>query len=151
MSVLVIVSCGKSKIWDKFPNAGQTKAKNAYISGYFKWNRRYAEKFSDRWMILSAKYGFIEPDFIIPENYNVSFLHPSTNPISIAELRKQIKEKGLDRFDKIVVLGGSKYVDIVRKAFQGYDVEVVAPTLGLPLGKAMSLVKNAVLSSNSLH
>jgi len=151
VSVLIIVSCGRRKIWSKFPDAGPTKAKDVYISGYFRWNRRYAERFGDGWVILSAKYGFIDPDFVIPEDYNVTFYDPSTGPVSISELRRQVKAKGLYKFDKIVVLGGTAYCDIVSAAFQGYGVEVIKPLAGLPLGKAMSMVKNAVLSNRPLH
>ena len=151
MSVLVVVSCGARKIWSVNPNAGPTKAKDVYISGYFRWNRRYAERFGDRWVILSAKYGFIDPDFVIPEDYNVTFNDPSTKPISIGELRRQVKEKELYKFDKVVVLGGTTYCYIVSAAFQGYGVEVIKPLAGLPLGKAMSMVKNAVLNNRPLH
>jgi hypothetical protein len=34
---------------------------------------QYAERFGDGWMALSAKYGFIAPDFIIAELFEVPF------------------------------------------------------------------------------
>jgi len=43
-STLVIVPCGRSKIWDKNPDAGPTVAKDAYAGSPFKVNRRYAER-----------------------------------------------------------------------------------------------------------
>jgi hypothetical protein len=144
LKVLIVVSCGRSKIWKINPNAGPTLAKHAYIGAPFKVNKEYAEKFADRWVILSAKYGFIDPDFVIPENYDVTFKRPKTNPISVGRLKEQVAEKELDRFDKVVVLGGRDYVDVVSKAFKRFGVKVVAPTLGLPLGKAMTKVKEAI-------
>jgi len=141
---LVIVACGARKIWDDNPNAGPTPAKDAYTGAPFKVNRRYAETFSDKWVILSAKYGFINPAFIIPENYNVTFKKPSTNPVSIDALKKQIIEMGLDKYDKIVVLGGKEYVNAVTKAFEEYNVKIEAPLKDLPLGKAMKKVKEAL-------
>ncbi len=144
MPVLVIVSCGKRKVWDRHPTVGPVRAKDAYIGAPFKVNRRYAEKFADRWVILSAKYGFIDPDFVIPGNYSVTFRDPRTNPISVESLVEQIRRKGLDKFDKVVVLGGRDYVNVVREAFKGFDVRVAAPTLGLPLGEAMRRVKRAI-------
>ena len=144
MSVLVVVSCGMRKIWDANSSAGPTPARNAYVGAPFKVNREYAEKFADRWVILSAKYGFIDPDFIIPENYNVTFKRPKTHPISVHDLRRQIIEKGLSKFSKVVVLGGRDYVDVTRRAFEGFKVTIVAPTLGLPIGKAMSRVRKAI-------
>ena len=77
---LVIIACGAKKIWDNNPDAGSTSAKDACTGAPFRVNRRYAETFGDRWVILSAKYGFIDPDFIIPENYNVTFKKPKDKP-----------------------------------------------------------------------
>jgi len=148
VSVLVIVSCGRKKIWDRHPTMGPVQAKDAYIGPPFKINKRYAEKFADRWIILSAKYGFIDPDFVIPENYNVTFKDPRTNPISVGKLIEQIREKGLDKFDKIIILGGKDYANIVRKAFEKFNVKIIAPTLGLRLGEAMSKVKKAVKNNS---
>src|SRR5439155_5061255 len=47
-----------------------------YVNPYFKDNRRYAETFSDVWLILSAKYGFLKPSFVIPGAYEVTFKRP---------------------------------------------------------------------------
>jgi len=63
--LLVIVPCGQAKVWKKEPNHGPIKAKFAYKSSPFAVNRKFAEKFSDKWVILSAKYGFIDPDFVM--------------------------------------------------------------------------------------
>ena len=83
MKSLVVVPSGRRKIWDMKENARPTIAKNVYTGPIFKVNREYAETFSDKWVILSPKYGFIEPDFIIPEDYNVNFNDPKTEAISL--------------------------------------------------------------------
>lgn len=54
VSTLVVVPCGKRKIWDKYPSAGPTKAEDVYIGAPFKVNREYAEKYGSRWVVLSA-------------------------------------------------------------------------------------------------
>lgn len=144
MCALVVVPCGKRKIWDRYPTAGPTKAKDVYIGTPFKVNREYAEKYSDRWIVLSAKYGFIDPDFIIPRNYNVTFKDPLTNPISVIELKEQIKQKALDTFDTVVVLGGHDYAGVVNIAFSDLEVTIKRPVAGLPLGRAMSVVRRAI-------
>jgi hypothetical protein len=138
--ILVIVPCGKSKIWSKFPKIKATKAEEAYVGVPFKVNKAFAKKFADEWVILSAKYGFVEPTFVIPENYDVSFNDPKTNPIGLGELKGQVKEKGLENFDIVIALGGKNYTEIVKEVFVGY-AKVIAPTEGLPIGKAMKLVK----------
>jgi hypothetical protein len=91
---LVIVPCGQSKIWDRYPNAGPVAARNAYTGPLFRVNREYAEKFGDRWVVLSAKYGFISPDFVIPGPYEVTFKKKRTNPILVSILGEQVSDQG---------------------------------------------------------
>ena len=144
MCTLVVVPCGKRKIWDRNPTAGPTKAKDAYIGAPFKVNREYAEKYGDRWIILSAKYGFIDPYFMIPRNYNVTFKDASTDPIGVMKLKEQITHKTLDTFDTVVVLGGLDYADVVSLAFSDIEVKIKTPVAGLPLGRAMGVVRRAI-------
>jgi len=120
-----------------------------YVGAPFKVNRKYAEKFADRRVILSAKYGFIDLDFIIPGNYNVTFKKLKTQPVSVGELRRQIVEKGLNNFSKIVVLGGRDYINVTKSAFKGFKVTIIAPTLRLPIGKTMKKVKKAIQRGSS--
>ncbi|MCD6241576.1 hypothetical protein J7K27_08745 [Candidatus Bathyarchaeota archaeon] len=140
----MVVSCGKKKVWNLKPSAGPTAARNAYVGAPFRVNKKYAERFADRWVILSAKYGFIDPDFVIPENYDATFKDPSTNPVGIDRLRQQVKGMELHKFDKVIVLGGKVYCAVCIKAFEGFNVKIIAPTLGLPLGKAMQKVREAI-------
>lgn len=150
MSTLVVVAGGKKKIWKTRPGLGPTKARQAYRGGPFNANREYAEKFADRWVVLSAKYGFLDPDSIIPSNYDVTFKDPSTNPINVSQLKNQIKQKHLDTFGTIVVLGGQDYADIVSNAFSHLEVNIKKPLAGLKLGYALQKVKNAVDNSRPL-
>jgi hypothetical protein len=119
---LVIVSCGARKIWDKYPSAGPTLTRNAYTSPVFSVSREYAEMFGAKWLILSAKYGFIEPEFLIPANYNVRMGDPGS--ISPSELRAQVKDKGLAKFKDVDVLGSLDYFYAVQAAFKETDAEV---------------------------
>jgi hypothetical protein len=140
---LVIVPCGRSKIWSKNPHLGPIPARDAYTGAPFKVNREYAEKMSDRWIVLSAKYGFIEPGELI-EQYEVTFKRMKTNPVSVATLRKQANDLGLHDFATVIVLGGTEYRKVVAEAFAGTDVELEFPFAGLPLGKAMQSAKRAI-------
>ena len=142
--VLVVVPCGKAKIWDREPGRGPTAARDAYAGGPFKLNRAYAERFADRWIILSAKYGFLVPDHTIPGPYEVSFLKPASGPVSVATLRTQVTAIGLDRFPVVVGLGGAAYRAAVAKAFAGTGARLVFPFAGLPVGYAMQAAKRAV-------
>jgi hypothetical protein len=104
-------------------------------------NREHAELCSDRWVILSAKYGFIDPDFIIPSNYDVTFGDPSTNPVATEDLVRQAKDMALDRFNKVVVLGNRDYSDRVRATLTGVGCEIVSPRVGLSTCLANAKIK----------
>ena len=140
MATLAVVQCGASKIWKKNRNAGSVPAKNAYVSGYFRNNRAYAERFADRWFILSAKYGFLDPGKRIC-SYNVSFLKPRSRPISLAKLQAQVNARRLSRYRKVIVLGGSLYADKVEEAFGGTKCRVYRPFDGL---KGIGYIQHAV-------
>jgi len=142
MRTLVVVPCGKAKIWKNNPYAGPTKARDAYTGSPFKVNREYAERFADKWVILSAKHGFIEPDFVIPEDYNVTFGDQSPYPISIESLREQARR--MEGFEYVVALGSNEYAERVKSTFQGTGMEALTPTAGLQIGKAMGKVKDAI-------
>jgi hypothetical protein len=81
--MLVAVPCRLCKIWDREPERGSVAATVAYTLRPFRLNRQYAERFGDAWVVLSAKYGFIAPDFMIPGPDEVSFKYPARNPISV--------------------------------------------------------------------
>lgn len=141
---LVIVPCGQSKVWDGAPGRGPVAARDAYTGAPFKVNREYAERFGDRWVILSAKYGFIAPDFQIPGPYNVTFKRKETAPVAHQVLVHQVRESGLDRVDTVIGLGGKEYRAAIEVAFRGTKARLLFPFAGLPLGKGMSAVKAAV-------
>jgi hypothetical protein len=140
----VIVSCVSKKIWDIEPDAPQRwPAGTAYAGAYFTKNRLYAMSFGEAWCILSAKFGLMLPEDEI-ENYNVTFKHRrNTELVTLSELSKQVKEKGLSRYRTIQVLGGREYVDKVVAAFAGSGVQIQAPLAGLRIGETMHAVQAA--------
>lgn len=142
--LLVIVPCGQKKIWDRYPNTGATPARDSYTGPPFKINREYAERFGERWMVLSAKYGLIWPDFLIPGPYNVTFKDPSSEPVPNSVLVRQVREQALDRFKEVVGLGGKEYCAAVRGAFASSNTKLRFPFSGLPIGKMMGATKRAV-------
>ena len=119
MKTLCIIPCGKTKIWDKYPNQGPTCAKEVYIGPFSTKCKEYAEIFyPDDWCILSAKYGFLFPDDIVPGPYDVSFNSKKSNPISLQDLSKQIKDKNINKYEVLVVLGGKNYNIIIKNILE---------------------------------
>jgi hypothetical protein len=140
---LVVVPCGVVKIWDREPGRGPIPAREAYIGAPFVVNRAYAERHGNAWVILSAKYGFVAPDDLIPGPYNVTFKRRSPELVPVATLREQVHARGLDRYETVIGLGGRKYQAAVRAAFEGVPVSLAFPFTGLPIGKMMQAVGRA--------
>jgi hypothetical protein len=149
-STLCLIPCGQRKIWDRYPRHGPAAARDAYTSTPFALNRAYAERFADAWLILSARYGFIPPDFPIPGPYNVTFKRPQTQPIDLDILREQVHCLKLSRHADVVVLGGAAYRHAVQHAFAGTASRLSFPTAGLPIGKAMQAIRRALDSGTPL-
>lgn len=144
---LIVVPCGRRKVWDRSPGLGACQARDVYTGPAFRQNRRYAERSAPAsWIILSAKYGLISPDYVIPGPYDVTFKDPSTGPATIDVLQAQIRDQRLDRYAYVIALGSRAYRDIVTVSFQPYGTAIVAPFAGLGIGKYLQAVKQAALS-----
>ena len=144
MKSLCIIPCGSKKIWDINPNAGPTKARNVYVGPFAKKCQQYAETFyPGAWCILSAKYGFLFPDDKVPGPYNVTFNKKATNPINNDNLKQQVKNKGLDKYERIVVLGGKNYTERIMKIFN--DKDIMTPLSGCKgIGYMMQKLNKAI-------
>jgi len=119
-----------------------------YIGPFAKKCREYAMRFyPSSWCILSAKYGFLFPNDIVPGLYNVRFNDRKTNPITTKELSAQVKEKELDSYGQIVILGGKNYVEMANKVFS--SKEILTPLsdckgIGYMMGKLNDAIKKGV-------
>ena len=142
--VLVIVPCGLSKVWDKNPQAGPTATSLTYTGPPFRLNKQYAERYGDSWVILSAKYGFIPPDFIIPGPYDVTFKRKSTNPVALEVLTEQVPRMGLNGFEVVIGLDGKEYRSVIEHAFGSSGAELRFPFAGLDIMKMMRATKIAL-------
>jgi len=119
-----------------------------YVGPFAKKCREYATRFYlSSWCILSAKYGFLLPNYIVPGPYNVSFNDWKTNPITIKELSVQVKEKVLGNHERIVILGGKNYVEMANEVFS--SKEILSPLsdckgIGYMMGKLNDSIKRGV-------
>lgn len=103
---LIIVCCTREKVWDYDPTAPDfVPAKYAYKGEKFirflKWAEdNKIEKKGFYWLILSGKYGFVEPWHPI-SRYDVNLNDPEKayHPISDDTLKNQVKQKRYWRKD----------------------------------------------------
>ena len=97
-NTLFIVSCTPDKIWEYGPTAPDfVPARYAYKGKRFlkflKWaEENEIEKKGFYWVVLSGKYGFVEPWHPI-SRYDVNLSNPNHYPISDETLRKQVSQR----------------------------------------------------------
>ncbi|WP_164669246.1 DUF6884 domain-containing protein [Virgibacillus doumboii] len=151
MKQLSIIPCGRKKIWDKHPDIGEVPAKDAYIGTLHNYCQSYAEKFTDQWVILSAKHGFLLSDDIVDGNYDVAFGQKSDEIITFDRLKEQIHQKQLDQFDKLVILTGNKYKRVIDGCFDD-SMPRTFPLLQYGgIGYIIQALKQSVENNRPLH
>jgi hypothetical protein len=149
MKSICIISCGKKKIWDKNPEAGPVKAENLYTGPFTRKCIEYAKKADfDSWCILSAKYGFLFPYEVVQGQYSECFHRKKSDPITLDELSLQIASKELDKYEKIVILGGNYYTLLIKKLFD--EKKVYNPLYGCKgIGHMMKKLNGLIDTSSS--
>ena len=135
-TTLFMVACTRTKIWSEDPNAPPyIPARYAYrgksFTDFVGWLEAKKETKSFRWLILSAKYGYIEPWHPIG-NYDVTFDDEKTGPISDGTLYSQVMYQKrwknnipLKNFKTAICFGSKTYLEKVRKSFRDTDVQIV--------------------------
>lgn len=120
---LGVVACSKRKIWDEEELVGGAIARRTYRGTLFRLASEFADKHTDRWVILSGLHGFLNPDSRVPGPYN-NRLPAKLRHAQIVKLRQQVIQKGLHKFDRVTVFGGAAYHRAVIGAFSPFGVEV---------------------------
>lgn len=132
-TTLHVISCSQNKAWqDGAVTERYLRAKEAYRGGEITEWVRNPESLTARWLILSAKYGFIEPDHPI-SNYDVTFNDSTTGPITDSSLQGQVDHQTrwddgihLRSFKRVVVHGSGAYLKKTRDAFASTGAKVLA-------------------------
>ena len=149
---LIIIPCGKQKIWHSDPKLGSIAAKEAYTSYLFKVYREYAETFGAEWRILSAKYGITHPDQLI-QNYDCRFDASYLDPKQWWRLEEMaVQARALPACERLVLLGGKLYRCVLRKVFSGIYLpsEILEPFAGCNLPTTIRALRIALATRRSL-
>ena len=124
-----IIPCSKEKIWDIEPNVGAVPANKAYRSAFHRYAEAYAKKHCTHTLILSAKYGLMEPNFLIDGPYDVTFSREEDPCISLLELQKQANR--YRKAHSIVVLCPQKYASRLELVFSRLGTNLYFPLRGI--------------------
>lgn len=138
---LVTPSCRRA--WEK-GEFSPTRAGDAYTGCFSKKCQSYAERFyPGAWCVLDARHGFMYPDEVIRRAHSACLYRPWTEPLTLEELKAQVKKRKLDRFERITVLGGRRFIILVEDAFPGKRVR--APLAGVGgIGEMMHALNEAM-------
>ena len=134
---IALVSCVKRKL------SRAAAARDLYTSALFIGLRHYAERHSDRWFILSAKHGLVEPSRII-EPYEQT-LNKMTR-----HAREEWAQHVCSELDSILpkradvlLLAGQRYREDIEKFLLKRGHTIAVPLRGLSLGRQLAWLKRA--------
>lgn len=142
-TVLCLVSCVSRKRLSPAP------AKALYISDWFIKARQVVKMEGWRWLILSAKYGLVDPDRQI-EPYEKTL-----NNMSTVERRSwssevwRALERHLDGVRTVVFLAGQKYREDLEWRLRGRGIEVQVPMEGLRIGEQLACLNRWLTRSTA--
>ncbi len=135
MDTLYILPCSKTKIWDIMSAPAEVPAHNVYKGQLFLKGKSVVNDNKGQFLILSAKYGFVEPEDML-SNYNVTF---KTKKPDFDFLKAHLSPKW-HNVNFVIVLGGSVYADVVRRVFT--KSEIILPLYGLSIGRMLQALNN---------
>ena len=134
MTRIGLVGCVKKKLDRPVP------AKDLYVSPLFLGRRQYVERYCDRWFILSAKHGVLDPDAVIDPYDETLKDRPS-------EVRRRWTQSVLAALDEqigdfvgtaVEIHAGAEYRDHgLMDGLRDRGASVEVPTAGLRLGEQL--------------
>jgi len=138
MADVYLVACAKTK---------QTRASSAqdmYISPLFTKARHLARLRADRWYILSAKYGLLDPSRLI-EPYEETLKRMSGQGQRDWADRVLLALKAvIQPGDKVVLLAGCNYRKLLISDLRRMGCTVECPLEGLPIGCQLKWLNDTI-------
>jgi len=135
---ICLVSCVSKKLPQPAP------AQELYVSALFEKSRKYAQKYADRWYILSAKHDLVAPDQVIaPYDETLNDMRKADRDAWARKVLAQLS-KVTEPGDTLVFLAGKRYTHgiVPELKRRGYWVE--EPMEGLPIGKRLRWLNNKI-------
>jgi hypothetical protein len=135
MERIAFVSCVKTKR----PTA--TAAGDLYQSPLFRGLRAYAEAHADRWYILSAEHGILEPSTVIEPYERTLNNMAKAQRISWWERVQRQLEDILPPAAQVMLLAGVRYRENIEPYLTSRGYEVMVPLVGLSQGRQLQWLK----------
>ncbi len=131
-SGLYLVSCVNKKA------PISRRAKNLYISPWFSKAKTYVETTKQRWFILSAKYGLVEPNCKInPYDKSMNSMPTIERQEWAVDVFRELRLHIAD-IDTIYFLAGQRYREfLVPKLRDCDELNICVPMEGLRIGEQL--------------
>jgi hypothetical protein len=115
-------------------------AEDLYNSDLFYKSRRFAQANFDSWLILSAKHGLLQPDYLIePYDQNLNSLSKVDRLALAKTVMKQASKLSLEQ-SQVTSICGEDYEDLLAEAGIKFQQR---RDFALPIGKKLSSLKKA--------
>lgn len=133
---VTLVACVSLKLETAAPAA------QLYISDWFKKACIYAENAGDRWFILSALYGLVEPEQTIePYNFTLNGQRKAERDSWAQRIANDIRRRVPPK-SRIIILAGENYrAGLMPLLKDDFSIEV--PMVGLGIGQQLAFLKEA--------
>lgn len=119
---------------------GSRPARDLYTSALFRGRRGYVERVCDRWWILSALHGLVDPEAVLaPYDVTLTGASVAQRRAWSARVLSQLRGVGdLGAGDVVEIHAGADYRDYgLVEGLRTQGVDVVVPTEGLRLGEQL--------------
>lgn len=133
----ILVSCVGEKLDRAAP------AKDLYQSQWFKLARKYAEQRGDRWFILSAAHGLVDPEAVLPPyNCTLNDMKKGDREAWGRRIGEQLAIV-LQEGDEVEILAGAKYREQILPTCLAHAMTVPqVPMEGLGIGQQKAWLIN---------
>ncbi|MEM2506502.1 MAG: tRNA-guanine transglycosylase DpdA [Nitrososphaeria archaeon] len=140
--VLIITECSKEKLG--YNSSVKAPAKKMYQGRLFKTVREYAETMDFDYVIISAKYGLVFPEEII-EGYE-KVIQTKEDVEDIRSIVEKKLKPILQNYEKIVIIAGEKYREILRNLWDERFISVKSRGYG----ELCHIIRDAIPKERSL-
>ena len=119
-----------------------SKAKDLYVSDWFRKVRLYVEASGDPWFILSAEYGLVDPEAIVaPYEKTMKRMGVTERRKWASKVIEQI-ESLLPNSEAIVVFASASYREFLMDHLRFRAKEVLVPMQGLRIGEQLGWLES---------
>ena len=129
---LFLVSCVKTKL------SRPAKAKDLYISDWFRKARACVEREGGAWRILSAKYGLVHPEDVIQPYEKTLITMQVTERRTWADNVLKALEHCLGDADAVVFFAGERYREFLEPWLRSRCIGFDVPMRGLSQGRQLA-------------